>query len=219
LLQAAPRDPGESDHPYKAWTIRLATRGVCPRRQLHSTSRPFPHKKGHENRPVTVKSFVRLTTSEIESVVSVHLFQFGTVPAPPKSFALLLESVPPRKVAEDVFVFDPQMEIPQQQTVRFDIRFEVNVHNSAFLQICLDPGPVGNQVRWRWAAPIGYTGVWSSSEQQASWFDDSVDYCINIDGADTTIVVSLMEHVGTPHQQCPFIPPQSAVGEMIRSTR
>jgi hypothetical protein len=113
-------------------------------------------------------------------------------------------------------VFDPQMEIPSQQTVRFDIRFEVNVHNSAFLQICLDSRHVGNQVRWRWAAPIRYTGVWSSSEQQASWFDDSVDYCININGAETNIAVTLMEHVGISHRQWPFIPPQSAVAGMVR---
>jgi hypothetical protein len=162
---------------------------------------------------------VRLTTSEIASVVSVHQFQFGTVPAPPKSFCLLRDAVPPGTVAGEVFEFDPRMAIRPQQTVRFDVRLEVNVHNSASLQISLDADQAGNQVQWRWAAPIGYTGTWGSSEQQASWFDESVDYCINIDGTETSISVTLTEHVGAPQQQCPFIPPRSAATEMVRPAR
>ena len=41
-------------------------------------------------------------------------------------------------------------------------------------------------MRWRWTAPIGYTGNWSSQEVQAPWFDEAMDYCINIqpDGGD-----------------------------------
>lgn len=162
-------------------------------------------------------SYVRLTTSEITGVVSVSCFQFGTVPAPQNSFELLTDSVQPGALAESIFRFDPQMVVPPQQQVRFDIRFELNVHNSAFLQLCLDSAEAGTRVQWRWAAPIGYTGTWSASEQQAPWFDDSVDYCININNSTGTYIdVTLAEKPGNEQQQCPFIPPQSAVAEMTR---
>ena len=164
-----------------------------------------------------MKSVVRLDTTEMWSVVSIHQFQFGTVPAPMFSYGLLVDSVSPGTIGQDIFWFDSDMEIDPQQELRFNIRFELNIHNSANLQIRLSPNASGTETQWRWSAPIGYCGTWSSGKQQAPWFDDAMDYCITLSAAGTGLVVALGERAGSEQQQCEFIPSQDKSALMVRS--
>ena len=165
-----------------------------------------------------MSSLVRLTTTGMKDAVSVYKFEFGTVPAQAGSFKLLADSVPAGATNQGVFSFSHDVEIPEQQAVRFDIRFELNVHNSASLQLRLSPGLPLAEVQWRWAAPIGYFGTWSSEEQQAPWWDKGMDYCININPNGTNIDVTLSASPGTEQQGCTFIPPQSAASLMVRGS-
>lgn len=165
-----------------------------------------------------MSSFVRLTTTGMQNTVSIYLFQFGTVPAQPDTFMLLTDSVPAGSQNHNVFSFESETNIPQNQEVRFDIRFELNVHNSASLQLCLSPGQSVNKVQWRWAAPIGFFGTWSSEEQQAPWWDDGMDYCININTDGDNISITLSEFAGSEQQECPCIPTDSAASLMTRKS-
>lgn len=164
----------------------------------------------------TTTCAVRVTTTLMSSDVGITEFQFGSVPAPSGSGTLIATSVAPGSVGYEVFVLDPDIVVPAAQTVRYNIRFELNVHNSANLQISLSPGTGGTTVEWRWSAPVGYTGVWSTTEQQAPWYDDAMDYCINIQPDGSDIMVTLSEHPGSASQGCAFIPPQHSVASMVR---
>lgn len=166
-----------------------------------------------------MKRIVRLTTTGLSDPVGVHLFQFGTVPAPTGSWGQLADSVAPGRVDREVCWLDGDMVVAQGQQVRFDLRFEVNVHNSASLQLVLGQGTPDAPLQWRWSAPIGYVGTWSSDTQQAPWFDDGMDYCITIAPAGVDVVVQLAEHPGGAGGQCAFIPAQSHTPAMARPPR
>jgi hypothetical protein len=159
-----------------------------------------------------MNSIVRLTTTGMQNPVSITDFQFGTVPARQDSYRLTAHSVPAGSENLEVFWFE-RNEVPANQFVRFNLRFELNVHNSADLQIHLGPGA---KAQWRWAAPIGFVGTWSSAEQQAPWSDADTDFCININGSEDTIDVSLSEHAATDGPLCAVIPAEQNVGEMVR---
>lgn len=163
-----------------------------------------------------MKTTVRLTTTDMSTPVAIDHFQFGTVPAEPHTHATLVDSVAPGTREQEVFWLDRQMPVPSGQEIRFDLRFQLNVHNSASLQLCLSPGPSGTTLQWRWSAPIGFTGQWSAAEQRAPWFDDAVDYCITIRPAGDDVVVEVAEHPGGPGTQCGFIPPEHAAPQLVR---
>jgi hypothetical protein len=63
-------------------------------------------------------STVRLTTTQCSSPVSVHLFQFGTVPASPGTFSLLVDSVAPGAGGEAVFWLDRDAAVPVPDSPR-----------------------------------------------------------------------------------------------------
>lgn len=140
---------------------------------------------------------VRLTTTQCSSPVSVHLFQFGTVPASAGSFALVVDSVAPGTVGEAVLWLDPDVPVPANQEVRFNLRFELNVHNSANLQLRMCPTGSSTSLEWRWSAPIGCTGTWGVGTQQAPWSDDRMDYSITIEPDGTDVSVTLSERPAT----------------------
>ncbi|WP_299208414.1 hypothetical protein, partial [uncultured Dokdonia sp.] len=102
------------------------------------------------------------------------------------------------------------------ECVRYNIHFQVDVNNAANLQIRLLGSGTSTEISWRWSAPIGYTGTWSTAEQQAPWYDNHMDYCINISPSDVGILVSLSERPGTSSSQCPFIPEEQVQKEMLR---
>jgi hypothetical protein len=161
-------------------------------------------------------STVRLTTTQCSSPVSVHLFQFGTVPASPGTYSMLVDSVAPGAGGEPVFSLDRDAAVAVNQEVRFNLRFELNVHNSANLQLCLCPSGSSTLLQWRWSAPIGFTGTWSAGEQQAPWFDDQMDYCITIEPEGADVSVTLSEHPAIAGQQPAFIPAVQGFEGMVR---
>jgi hypothetical protein len=163
------------------------------------------------------RTTVQLTTTEMSNPVTIAEFQFGTVPAPVGSFASVVGSVAPGTDCEAVFWFDPGIEVPSGQEVRYNLRFELNVHNSANLQLRLAQGGLGIEVEWRWLAPIGFKGTWSAAIQQAPWFDDAMDYCITIQPRGTAVAVALAERPGTEMQQRAFMPAEDRVDAMLRT--
>lgn len=163
------------------------------------------------------RTAVLLTTTEMSDPVTITEFQFGTIPAPVGSFALVVGSVAPGSDCEAVFWLDPGVEVPSGQEVRYNLRFELNIHNSANLQLRLARGGMGIELEWRWLAPIGFKGTWSAAMQQAPWFDDSMDYCITIEPRGTDVVVALAERPGTEMQQLAFMPAEDRVDTMLRT--
>lgn len=137
---------------------------------------------------------VRLTTTECSSPVAVHLFQFGTVPASPGSWALVVDSVEPGTVGEPVFWVNSEVPVPAEQEVRFNLRFQLNVHNSANLQLRLRPTGSSSTMDWRWSAPIGWTGTWGVDVQHAPWSDDEMEYSLTIEPDGPDVAVTLSEH-------------------------
>lgn len=140
------------------------------------------------------RSTVRLTTTQCSGPVSVHLFQFGTVPASAGSYALVVDSVEPGTVGEPVFWLNSEVPVPANQEIRFNLRFQLNIHNSANLQLRLCPTGSSTTLQWRWSAPIGFTGTWGVGEQQAPWSDDQMDYGIHIQPDGTDVSVTLSEY-------------------------
>ena len=163
-----------------------------------------------------MKKTVQLNTTCLTGSVSITAFQFGTIPAPIGSNKLLIESVPAGSAGAEVFWLEEDLNIPAQEFIRYNLRFQVDSHNSANLQIRLSGLDSGATMSWRWSAPIGYTGKWSVAEQQAPWYDDNMDYCINISPSSSGVLVSLSENPGTAKQQCAFIPAEQAQSTMLR---
>ena len=163
-----------------------------------------------------MRSVVQLNTTGLTHPVSISAFQFGTVPAPPGSSQQLTQSLPEGSTGVEIFWLERDLNIPINEFIRFNLRFEINLHNSANLQIALSPLKSGSAMVWRWSAPIGYTGQWSAAEQQAPWYDDNMDYCINISPSSTGIAVSLSEHPGKENEQCSFIPKEDSKSKMVR---
>ncbi len=154
-----------------------------------------------------MKRNVTLDTSDLTKAVSITVFQFGTMPAPTKSYELLTNSVKVGIKNTDVFCFEEDIETPNDKLVRYNLRFQVDIHNSVNLQLCLSNKPT----LWRWTAPIGILGVWSNEEQQAPWHDGNIDYCINISPSDSGITVKLTEHPETSGCLCAIIPVSTKV--------
>ena len=163
-----------------------------------------------------MKSIVRVTTLKMRAPTAVTAFEFGTVAADSDSFGLLSETVQSGAESKEVFWLDRNREVPAGQEIRFDLRFALNVHNSVHLQLRLDPGKPVSLLTWRWAAPIGFLGVWSTAEQQAPWWDHGWDYCINISPAGDDIEVRLSESPGAESQMAAFIPDEAMVPELQR---
>jgi hypothetical protein len=163
-----------------------------------------------------MKSIVQLNTTGLTRSVSIFAFQFGTIPAPTGSNELIINSVPAGSKGVEIFWLNRDLKIPPQELIRYNLHFQIDLHNSAYLQIRLSPQELGTAMVWRWSAPIGFNGEWSSAEQQAPWYDDSMDYCINISPSNVGIDVSLSEHSGTMKLQCAFIPAEQTKHEMLR---
>jgi hypothetical protein len=150
--------------------------------------------------------FVSLNTVGMSHHVSVYLFQFGDVPADNGSFLLTAPpGIPAGSKSEEVFWFE-RNPVKQGFAVRFDLRFELDIHNSVHVQVRLEHD---FQVTWRWYAPLGVCSDWSTTEQQAPWSDDGHNFCVNINPiSEDMLLVSLSECLSSDGPPCKLFPPQ-----------
>ena len=95
-----------------------------------------------------MKSIVTLTTTAMTKAVTIHQFQFGTIAAKKNTYCLSHKSVSARTEGQEIFWFDGDVDVPAAQAIRYNLRFELNEHNSANLQIRLT-SPSG--IEWRWS--------------------------------------------------------------------
>ncbi len=164
-------------------------------------------------------SIIQLDTTELKQAVSIYLFQFGTIAATEGTYKLLQKKVLNGLTDVSVFSVERNMNIPADQLIRFNLRFEIDNHNSAHLQLCLcqaNPSDLAI-LSWRWVAPIGFMGKWSDELQQAPWSDGGEDYCIRITPNEDGIMVKLSEFSVTDrHKPWPVLPEFTPVDQAVQ---
>ena len=149
--------------------------------------------------------------------LNIYAFQFGEYPAPDDAYQLVCDSVPANSDTDDIFWFESDVVVPDKMHVRYNIRIEVDAHNSTNLQIRISPG---QKIDWRWTAPIGFQGPWTTGETHAPWSDDGHEYLVYIKPTPekANIWVYIGQRPVVPGElPTAFFPPGTPVPEMLQS--
>jgi|GEM_PF-3362502 len=110
-----------------------------------------------------------------QALINISEFQFGEVSAQAGTFELIQKQTDASRDDQIVFIFASEQNIGKDLHVRFNLTLQIDSHNATNIQIriCCD-----NQVQWRWSAPYGHLGQWTSTNDQATWQDDGHKYLI-----------------------------------------
>lgn len=121
-------------------------------------------------------STVQLNTVNLFQPAKVSVFQFGTIAAPVGSTYLITPTtIPSDQKLVTVFWIDRNIAIPNEDIIRFNLRFQIDIHDSINLQIRLRPSLSKSShqtiMDWRWLAPHGEKSEWTNSKLTPSWTD------------------------------------------------
>lgn len=107
--------------------------------------------------------------------IGICNFQFGELAAPENKFKLTKVKIPANSKDEEIFKFDSDIKICENMHVRFNLTLQINTHNVTNVQIRINSD---KSVQWRWFAPHGEQGKWTSTNDQATWQDGGNKYLI-----------------------------------------